>query len=169
MRIDGNITIYDDKDSIPYEGKAKICKKCIYSSDSNIQNKAYTMRTDFARREFNKCPYCNNDSDLIYLNLTVTELKTLKKISLDPDFILTMDKLKTKDIIEFNLKMSQFKQSTPQQPSQSTESKPKCPTCGSPDIKKISATKRWVGVGMFGLASSDVGKTMQCNNCGYKW
>lgn len=47
--------------------------------------------------------------------------------------------------------------------------KPKCPTCGSTNIQKISATKRWVSTGLFGLASSNIGKTMCCKNCGYKW
>lgn len=46
---------------------------------------------------------------------------------------------------------------------------PKCPTCGSTNIQKISGTKRWLSTGLFGLASSDVGKTMVCKNCGYKW
>lgn len=30
-------------------------------------------------------------------------------------------------------------------------------------------TKRWLTTGLFGLSSSDVGKTMKCKNCGYKW
>lgn len=38
----------------------------------------------------------------------------------------------------------------------------KCPTCGSINIQKISGTKRWVTTGLFGLASSNVGKTMEC-------
>lgn len=46
---------------------------------------------------------------------------------------------------------------------------PTCPTCGSTNIQKISGTKRWLSTGLFGLASSDVGKTMKCKNCGYKW
>lgn len=46
---------------------------------------------------------------------------------------------------------------------------PKCPTCGSTNIQKISGTKRWLSTGLFGIASSDVGKTMVCKNCGYKW
>ncbi len=46
---------------------------------------------------------------------------------------------------------------------------PKCPTCGSTKIQKISSTKRWFTTGVFGLASSNVGKTMECKNCGYKW
>ena len=47
--------------------------------------------------------------------------------------------------------------------------KPKCPTCNSTNITKISSTKRFVTTGLFGLASSNVGKTMECKNCGYKW
>lgn len=46
---------------------------------------------------------------------------------------------------------------------------PKCPTCGSTNIQKISGTKRWLSTGLFGLASSDVGKSMVCRSCGYKW
>lgn len=46
---------------------------------------------------------------------------------------------------------------------------PKCPTCGSTNISKISDTKRFVTTGLFGLASSNIGKTMECKNCGYKW
>ena len=46
---------------------------------------------------------------------------------------------------------------------------PHCPTCGSTDIQKISGTKRWLSTGLFGLASSDIGKSMCCKKCGYKW
>lgn len=46
---------------------------------------------------------------------------------------------------------------------------PKCPTCGSTNIKRISGTKRWLTTGLFGLASSDIGKTMVCKNCGFKF
>lgn len=46
---------------------------------------------------------------------------------------------------------------------------PKCPTCGSTNVQKISGAKRWLTTGLFGLASGDLGKSMQCKNCGYKW
>ena len=49
------------------------------------------------------------------------------------------------------------------------KSVPKCPTCGSTNIQKISGTKRWLSTGLFGLASSDIGKNMCCKNCGHKW
>lgn len=46
---------------------------------------------------------------------------------------------------------------------------PKCPTCNSTNIEKISLTKKAVGGAIFGLFSSDVRKTMHCKNCGAKW
>lgn len=41
----------------------------------------------------------------------------------------------------------------------------KCPTCGSTNIKKISTVNRMVSTGLFGLASSKIGKQWHCNNC----
>lgn len=46
---------------------------------------------------------------------------------------------------------------------------PKCPTCGSKNIKKIGLISRGLSVGTFGLASNSFGKTFYCENCGYKW
>lgn len=46
---------------------------------------------------------------------------------------------------------------------------PHCPTCNSTNIQKISTTRRLVTTGLFGLASGDIGKTLLCKNCGYKW
>lgn len=46
---------------------------------------------------------------------------------------------------------------------------PKCPTCGCPDVEKISLSSKVVGGALFGLFSSNVRKTMHCKNCGYKW
>lgn len=45
----------------------------------------------------------------------------------------------------------------------------KCPNCGREAVRKITAGKRAVSVGMFGLFSSKIGKTMECTLCGYKW
>lgn len=44
-----------------------------------------------------------------------------------------------------------------------------CPTCGSNKIEKISGASRAASVGVFGLASSKIGKTFECKSCGYKW
>lgn len=46
---------------------------------------------------------------------------------------------------------------------------PKCPICRSSNITKISTVGRTVSVGLFGLGSSSVGKTMHCLSCNYKF
>jgi RNA polymerase subunit RPABC4/transcription elongation factor Spt4 len=47
---------------------------------------------------------------------------------------------------------------------------PKCPTCSSTDIEKISL-KNKIGsaalVGVFALGR--ISKTFKCNGCGYRW
>ena len=45
----------------------------------------------------------------------------------------------------------------------------KCPSCGSTNISKIGLVNRAVSVGVFGLASSKIGKTHKCNSCGTTW
>ena len=44
-----------------------------------------------------------------------------------------------------------------------------CPNCGSHSVKKISGLKSIASVSLFGLASKNIGKTMECTHCGYKW
>ena len=46
---------------------------------------------------------------------------------------------------------------------------PKCPTCGSTNIEKISATSKVVGAVAFGLFSKTAKSQFKCNNCGNKW
>lgn len=46
---------------------------------------------------------------------------------------------------------------------------PKCPTCGSTDISKISATSKAVSVGLFGIFSPKIRKQFHCNSCKYEW
>lgn len=46
---------------------------------------------------------------------------------------------------------------------------PKCPTCGSNKVEKISTTSKVVGFATVGVFSSNFGKSYKCDNCGYKW
>lgn len=45
----------------------------------------------------------------------------------------------------------------------------KCPSCGSSNVSKIGAINRAVSIQIWGLASSKIGKTHKCNNCGTTW
>lgn len=46
---------------------------------------------------------------------------------------------------------------------------PKCPCCGSSNVSKIGAVSRAISTSYLGLASSMIGKTHKCNNCGTTW
>lgn len=64
---------------------------------------------------------------------------------------------------------------TPQQIAQANAqaqewlNKPKCPTCGSTNIKKIGGIERGASIAAFGIFSKKINKTFKCNNCGYTW
>lgn len=46
---------------------------------------------------------------------------------------------------------------------------PKCPTCGSTDIKPISTLKKATHAYAFGLFSKIARSQFECQNCHYKW
>lgn len=56
-------------------------------------------------------------------------------------------------------------------PTNNTEqiNTPKCPTCGSNNIKKISELRRGIHAAAWGLLSNTARSQFECNNCGYKW
>lgn len=47
--------------------------------------------------------------------------------------------------------------------------KPKCPTCQSTNIEKISDVKKAAGFLTVGVFSKNFGKTYHCRNCKYRW
>lgn len=49
------------------------------------------------------------------------------------------------------------------------QNKPKCPTCGSTNIRKISTGSKVFGAAMFGLFSKTARSQFECKHCGYKW
>lgn len=137
-----------------------LVKKCLKCGDidSHWENETIHDEDD-----------CNGE--LIEMPISEEEFATICYASTDNKFIQAMIDLKEKDIIEYQLKLSQFKSQLEQQKSTKiqTDNRPKCPTCGSTNIEKISATKKLVGGAMFGLFSSNVRNSMHCKNCGAKW
>lgn len=108
---------------------------------------------------------CLDDHPLITTNMTVDDFIILTKISDSTDFYDAMIELHDKDIIEYELKMSQFRAQVDSQNEIKQQSNiPKCPTCGSTNI---TAGQRgysfWTGF----LGSN---KTVnRCSNCGHTW
>lgn len=74
------------------------------------------------------------------------------------------DEILAKQSAEFNAKMEHGKAILEEQART-----PKCPSCGSSNISKIGVVGRAVSFGLVGFASSKIGKTHKCNNCGTTW
>ena len=164
--------------------EVKYCKRCIkepslyinkvksvtgWSDDEIKKNFTIGYYTPRKERDMKYCDY-HHDEILETSNFTFEEYNAIEAISTDISFVQSMESLKEKDPIEFQLKLAQFKATTVQQESATQQQNvPKCPTCGSTNIKKISAGSRWLSTGLFGISSSKMGKSMECRNCGYKW
>lgn len=124
---------------------------------------------------------CSNcGKPMIETNLISREVKIISKISTDWNFYQAMMDLKDKDIIEFNLKLSQFENQIQQNrvvkqqqnntvQQQQENNVPKCPTCGSQNIRKISTSAKIGGAMMFGLLSKTAKSQFKCDDCGCKW
>ncbi len=113
----------------------------------------------------------NCNGNLIKVNISEDEFDTLCDISDDNNFLQAMIDLKEKDIIEYNLKMSQFRTQLEQQKGNKTrnDTTPKCPHCHSGNIQKISGMERAGSVMMWGMFSKKINKSFKCKNCGYTW
>lgn len=141
----------------------RFCRNCNKNSnnESSLRGKGYSI---YLPEDKYICEVCGEE--LIDLSMLSSDYDILTNISNNPNFIESMIRLSQKDSIEYQLKMSQFKTNISDRQENYI---PKCPTCGSTNIEKISATKKAFGGAMFGLFSSDVRNSMHCKNCGAKW
>lgn len=114
----------------------------------------------------NKTCVDHPNQKLIKSLITCEEFQILREISNEPSFMSAMDDLKSKDVIEFNLKMSQFKTQVSQMQTQQNNNKDilHCPKCNSTAITTGArgVNNFW---GMLG-ASKTVNR---CGNCGFTW
>lgn len=87
------------------------------------------------------------------------------------DLYNAMVELKKNDIIEYNLKMSQFRTQLEQQKSNKiqNDNTPRCPHCKSTNIKPISTLNRGASIAMLGVFSKKINKSFECLNCKYTW
>ena len=99
-------------------------------------------------------------------NLEIEELNIIREISENNDFIFKMMELKDKDIIEYETKMSQFRNqvSEKEQQKQVEANSVKCPKCGSTSVQ---ATTRGFSI-VTGFVGSGSPRNV-CQKCGHKW
>lgn len=74
------------------------------------------------------------------------------------------DEILAQKSAEFNAKMAIGKAILEEQ-----SRVPKCPTCGSTNIRKMGEVERGASIWAFGLFSRKINKTFKCNSCGYTW
>lgn len=105
---------------------------------------------------------------MVNINFPAQDLAIIEQISEDVSFIEAMMNLRSKDIVEYNLKLSQFKAQVEQQKSCNTNNtnRPKCPYCNSTNTKKITGMSKAGSVALFGVfAMGKISKEWHCNNC----
>lgn len=174
--------------------KVRFCEKCNNSKEntsvpiiffsnkydnSTIENFfsgfIYGIKEEYWN-DTNKCPYCENETTII--DITEKDFYNIFVATNGNRQVLeAMIDLKQKDIIEYELKMGQFRNQVEQQKSiqnQQAQVKqesnvPKCPTCQSTNIRKIGAGERAASVLGLGIFSKKINKTWKCNNCGHTW
>lgn len=142
----------------------RLCKACKSKSNENSSLRGCGYSTYLEENNFT-CEICGNK--VIDLKMHSVDYKILTEISDEPKFIESMIELHDTDIIEYESKMSQFRNQVSQKEQHSNI--PKCPTCNSTKLSKVSAISKAGSVFMFGLLSQKVKKTWHCDNCGYEW
>lgn len=123
-----------------------------------------TVTGDFANEKVN-CRFCNIsmiETDILYKDAFRNRQSLKEKYAYNnPLYDEELDK-QIKERVHIENK------NTPPMNLQSPNV-PKCPTCGSTNIKRISTSNRAVSIGLFGLLSGKIGKNYECRNCKAKW
>lgn len=137
----------------------KFCQKCY---DNKIDYPStygyYTYLLDFVA----ECPKKDCGCKLIDIDFPNDDFYVIRDISKSIQFLDTMINLYQTDIIEYELKMAQFRQQLNQQKTESN--KASCPKCGCTDI---GVANRGFSI-VTGFIGS--GKSMNvCKKCGHKW
>lgn len=138
--------------------KRSICTKCgkIYDRDECEQ-------IIINKEPFTECPMCGTKYDH-----PVTEC-TAKNKKLEPICGFGYQLI---DDAEELAKMNEEKERKQQEMLEyelEHPNIPKCPTCGSTNIEKLSFTKKVISIGGLGILSNKIGKTYQCKNCKSTW
>lgn len=113
----------------------------------------------------------NNEVDKkLIRKCTLCGCEYLKPQAICPKCNIVLMKLSDYEQLNMDANRANFQKEVKRQENLLQEqNKPKCPTCGSTNIEKISTTSKAIGFMAVGVFSSNFGKTMHCKNCGYKW
>lgn len=143
----------------------KICPTC---KKEKIKD-AFSSSPGYIDYLYDSAEKCRYGHPIIMTSMPDDDFTILSKISDSTDFYDAMIKLHDDDIIEYELKMSQFRsqvqaKEAEEERKKADESKPRCPKCGS---TSITAGQKGYSI-LTGFLGS--GKPMNvCQSCGHKW
>lgn len=137
-------------------------KKCFCGGTKivfNVTKDEYVKMSDYERNQMIE------EMDIHPL-ISDDDAYTIYNVTHSTEIIDAMIELKQKDIIEYGLKLSQFKNQLEQkkQVNQQEKNQVRCPRCGSPNIT--------AGQRGYSLLTGFVGSSStvnRCANCGHKW
>lgn len=167
----------------------KYCEHCKHSKQNTSIYKLFLTNVDVNKidnffagyiggiedsywNKTNNCPFCDNLTQDTNLNLQ--EVLIVGKCSnYNPALLDAMRELKEKDVIEYELKMSQFRNQANQMDAmrqqKREDNRPRCPHCNSTNIQSIGIGERIGSVMMFGMFSKKMNKSFKCLDCKYTW
>lgn len=104
------------------------------------------------------CFACSNTNDLEFQNIQW-------------NLYDAMVELYKKDIIEYNLKMAQFRMIRAQKGEQAENARPKCPHCKSTNFSRLGIFESSFPTSELEaiFKGNTIGKSFRCNKCGYTW
>lgn len=166
---------FDNTELVEDLKKGYICPKCadVYS---NVD----------CRNNFEHCKYCGAElikTDMVYKDLLYStcddyiENKDKARITAnrygnfqfsETAYDERWKKIKAEAELR-KIKSSQSSSSLASTSSTQPQNIPKCPTCGSTNIRKIKAGERTASIIGFGIFSRKANKTWKCENCGHLW
>lgn len=166
------------------EQKFMVCPRCGYFLCVDInENKVQCKACEYPEMVDTK--YSNEDLWHIQENYSPSEYKKfrddLRKMYTESSDVfhqkaynMVIDMERRKEIKRMQLnsitpEQEELQYQQRQQRLAEESNKPKCPTCHSTNIRRISTNKRITSGVLFGLFSSNIGKTFECLDCKYKW
>lgn len=142
------------------EGKLKRHKTKVEINKPLIQASTSYSSVPIRTTSYTKKIMCPNCSSLIEETSRVCPICGFDGIG---SYLLKLEREKQEKIRDYTHDYE------PITPRESVKNVPKCPTCQSTNIKKVSTASKAGSVFMWGLLSQKVKKQWHCNNCGYEW
>ena len=157
-----------------FKFKTKACHNCGYAivQQSDIWNGKPDKRDPNLLLE--KCPFCDAPfyfeeeiEDLLDCQTILDKKVYAKYIYGNPEKELLYQTRTQKELKEIRKQLEEksFADSTNDEEKREQTNIPKCPICGSTNLKKLSFTNKAISVGVFGLLSNKINKTWECKNC----